>query len=413
MKSIWVFFSYFLMIVMCFTFTIPIIDTVYIFGYTLRYFVYYILAFSLPFVIGFVYAAEGKKFNSRFFYAFFFIVFSCIISIQNDTPFTQKASEALLFMLPIALCAIAENSSSRRKTCIDFLIITNVVASILSFFVANGTINVNIWAAEGELVRTAGAINSTLGIGGFVATTILLFSDAGLKKTSFSRKCFVITGFISSALVVLFSLSRTRIALLVAVCICIFLYNLVSTKTLQGNYRMLVFIVLFSILILKLFPDVTSMLIEAIGGRYSLGNDGNIRFRNLESSTQFELFKESPIFGKGWGMRENISVFNGKMFVHNIYTSLLMQTGIVGTLLYLCWQLSYFKTLIKVIKIEELKIDALIGLMFLVVLFVLGFTNSGLTQSGAFFMMFYVAALTRDIEAKMNVDLPKGENRKI
>ena len=38
-----------------------------------------------------------------------------------------------------------------------------------------------------------------------------------------------------------------------------------------------------------------------------------------------------------------------------------------------------------------------IGILFFVTLTVLGFTNSGVTQSGGYFMIFYIALLVRDL----------------
>ena len=107
-----------------------------------------------------------------------------------------------------------------------------------------------------------------------------------------------------------------------------------------------------------------------------------------------------------------VSVQRNEMFVHNIYTALLMQTGIVGTALYLIWQLSFIGPLLKGLKMSKLKKESLIGLLFMFSLVVLAFPNAGLTQSGAYLMMFFVAALVRDIQKELKIDIKDGKSKR-
>ena len=412
MTSVYVVLAYIVMIAMQFTMTIPIIDTVNIGGYTLRYLLYYLFIYTTPFFALFSASAKRVFLSKRFFYAFFFIAFSLISSISAPGSFVQKTAEAALFLVPVALCCVAENSTCGRKVCMNWLLAVNIVAGVVSFLVATKIIEVNIWAAEGSLVRTAGAINGTLGVGGFIAALVLMFvdEDNGQKK-KVSRTLFEIGGFLGSALVVLFSLSRTRIVLLLAMCAVVFVYNLIIKGTIKGNFKLLILLIVSAVFVFKAFPEITKLLVDSIQGRYNMGvTDENVDFRVIEMQKQLEMFKESPILGKGWGIRTETYITSNQMFIHNIFTSLLMHTGIVGTVLYLLWYFNYFVELIKMYAIKNFKKEALIGILFMISLTVLGVTNSGLTQSGAYFMMFYIAILVRDYESER---MPAAEEHAI
>ncbi|MBE6911288.1 MAG: O-antigen ligase family protein [Ruminococcaceae bacterium] len=407
MSRVYVFFSYFIMSVMCFTFFVPVIDTVTILNYTLRIFIYYFFAFTVPFYsLGCISLREKGRIGTRTLLVIFFSLFSCTMSLSVSSGFWIKVQDALLFLMPVALCSVAEHSRCSRTKCIYILLIVNIIAGIVSFLAATGALDLNLWAEEGMLARTAGVINSTLGIGGFAAALILLFLDSEDKKAG-RHRMLELFGLIGSILVVLFSLSRTRIVLLIVICFAILLYNLCVQKTIKGNVKMIAFIMVLLLLVIQLFPEIVSKLFDAIDGRYDLGNDINVRTRSAEQDMQLELFQENPIFGTGWGARGGVSVGRASMYIHNIYTTLLMQTGIVGTLLYLGWQFSYFRTIMRALKKPKFKKDAVVGLAFLLSLFVLGFTNSGLTQSGAFFMMFFIAALARDVEQEERAEANK------
>lgn len=400
MASVYVVLAYFVMIAMQFTMKVPIIDTISIAGYTLRYFIFYAFIYTMPVFALFSLSSKKMALSKRFFYVFFFVVFSLIATISAPGSFSQKTAEAVLFITPMVLCCVAEDTDCSRKACIDWLLITNIAAGIVSFLVATRIIDVDIWAADGELVRTAGAINSTLGVGGFVATLVLLFVDdeSDKKDKKLSRTAFEIAGFIGSILVILFSLSRTRIVIMFALCVAVFIYNLIVKGTVKGNFKLLVLLIVIAFFIFKMFPDITRLLVDAIQGRYTtVGNDENIDFRVSEMQKQLEMFKESPIIGKGWGIRSEIYVMSDKMYIHNIFTSLLMHTGIAGTVLYLCWYFSYFIELMKGYAVKKFRREVFIGILFFVTLTVLGFTNSGVTQSGGYFMIFYIALLVRDL----------------
>ena len=67
MASVYVVLAYFVMIAMQFTMKIPIIDTISIAGYTLRYFVFYAFIYTVP-VFAF-FSLNSKKIaqSKRFF----------------------------------------------------------------------------------------------------------------------------------------------------------------------------------------------------------------------------------------------------------------------------------------------------------------------------------------------------------
>ena len=407
MQGIYVLVCYFLMIVMPLTIRIPIIDTTQIMGYTLRYTVFYALVYSYPIYRIVTLGISGKSLTKNFVCTFVFVILSAITSIVSGGTFIQKTAEAVLFCMPIILCSVAENSNASRKKCLDWILITNIISGIISFLVAIRVITVDIWAEDDSLIRTAGAVNSTLGIGGFATALVMMFiSDDSVEKIPLFRRIFEISGLLGSALVVLFSLSRTRIVVLLALCAMLFIYNLIWKGAIKENFKM-VFIMIFAlIMIFVLVPDVADSLFGSIQERYQTTGDQNVAFRTREMQLQIQYFKKSPITGLGWGARTNIYLGRQQMYVHNIFTSLLMHTGIVGTVLYLAWYFSFFGVLLKSFKSHKYKKEVLIGIMFFVSLTILGFTNSGLTQTGAYFMMFYMALLVRDItyeETKENL----------
>lgn len=386
------------MVIFPFTMEIPILSTVFIFGFNLKNWVFY--SFVLVyFVYRLLFLSATKTVLSKRFYSVgLFIIVSVCASFFVDVTNMTKLGEAILFFAPIALCGLAENSEASAKKCIDVLLLVNIFSGILSALIAIGVVEVDYGTTPGELVRTAGAINSTLGVGGFIAGVCRLFIESDTEDKTRSTGIINILGFVGSAVAVLFSLSRTRIVIVAFVCLAIFVYNLLFIGGSQKNsFKMLLLMVVAVVFFIMWFPDVFNQLFDTIIGRYQVSDDVNIDVRVVESNLQLDYFKQNPFIGMGWGYINYLEKYGIAMSIHNTYTSLLMYTGIVGFVAYFSWYISYLPTLIKGLKISAYRSEVFTAVLFWFSLTVLGFTNSGLTQYGAYFMMFYIALVVRDI----------------
>ena len=118
-----------------------------------------------------------------------------------------------------------------------------------------------------------------------------------------------------------------------------------------ARYKKLIFI-------LPLILVLTIILVPAIGQRFQdvqisdLGGEGN---DTLSGRIQYwqggmKVFINNPILGVGIGLgRFHVGSYLGmySMMIHNDYVSTLVETGIVGFVIFLIWHFQFFKALIE------------------------------------------------------------------
>ena len=396
MKKLYLIFGCIVIASQLITMEIPILSSI-LWGFSIKYLLYY-------FFVGITVAVWicgliAKKSAPVYEWLFIpFMLLPTVIGLLNGIGFMAVFADFSLYCMPIVVYMWAKAVKPDVRSCMIFFLAMNIFAAILSVFVSAGLLTSNIWAAEGQLIRTAGAIDSTLSMGGVTLCLVLLFTREGEQRKI--NKVFLYISLAASLLASLLAQSRTRIVLILicALLVCIFnIYDKKFTKTV----KLAVGVIAIAIIAYFAFSEYIDRIFEQIFERFEGagigGNaDGNVTARQKEQSAQLKAFLESPVLGHGYGIRENYS----GMYVHNIYTSLLMQTGAVGFLIYIFWLFSMMIPSVKrVLKRSHSTYDVVV-MFFATVLVVLGFTNASVFQSGGYFMLLIMFV----IERKKNED---------
>lgn len=195
-------------------------------------------------------------------------------------------------------------------------------------------------------------------------------------------KVFLFAGIVATFIGVFYTASRSGIMLLA---IAIILLVLLQSKF---RYRLevgiisavgLVFLLSYSENILKfvatIFPSI-SQGTDTVGLRYALWKAG------------FQMWLDHPIAGVGIGMfpsqlkfypnPQYSFYFSHGLVAHNMYVSMLAETGIVGAFLFLVLLISAFANFIKAHKIHDKAINGLQRTWFIVFVVILA---GGMTKT--------------------------------
>lgn len=376
--------GYIVIVSQIFMLNIPLLSTV-VAGYTIKYILFYgfILAVN---VLWWLKKLKHRKVNITDFALMMLLLGPYLVGLAWGWSLRNIILESVLILMPIYIYQWIDLVDIRKEEYLAVFSLTNFAACIVSVLVALRIIDAGIWAAEGVLVRSAGAVDSTLGIGGVSLALVVLYvyPENSTKREKLALSILLLSGVI----ITFFSQSRTRIALVFVVSACVILYNIINRKSKFGSLRFFLLIAIAAFIIISLFPELVSQILNQIVGRYeNLSNDdGNVLFRENEASLQIAGFLRSPLFGLGWGSRSQYD----DMYCHNLYTTVLMQGGLVFGGIYIVWFLSYlYKSAVNLLRRENLQ-SAMIATTFMLVLVILGFTNSGIVQSSGYFMMGFV-----------------------
>jgi len=383
MKRLFVFLAYIVIFSQLFSIWMPFLDSMFM-GYTIRYLIFYFYVF-ISISVYICKCLFNKTIRYTDFYLLIFIIGPLIVGILNRWGLLNVLVESTLFLMPISLYVTVKCWGMSKEYYTKIFSALVIIGAVISVLVATKVIHTSIWAPEGQLVRAAGAVDSTLFIGGYIFSFVILFVFVE-KRTIMSTVYYVVT-FISSIIGLLFSESRTRIIMILFITIVILMYNFYASGALRNiKFLLLVFI---SFLVLCLYKsDVLFQMINQVLDRFSIvtATDGNVLYRQTEINEQLKNFLSSPLFGQGWGSRSQYRA----MYAHNMYSTLLMQGGILFFACFLRWIYSFVVDEIRQIKKFGISKDDFICIMFLSSILILGFTNAGLIQSGGYFMMLFV-----------------------
>ena len=188
----------------------------------------------------------------------------------------------------------------------------------------------------------------------FILTTFLVFSD--------SKKRWILLPMIyGNFFIMIISYSRSFIiSIIIGFFVLITLFTLIKKDLNKVKAFLIAFLitavtVILTVEILNLAPFKNRFYLFALSIKETLSTkenlstketlstkDPNIFSRIEEIKIAFKMFKESPIIGKGFGVKHEIYYDIGfgklkkftKQYIHNWFFYFLMTTGIIGTLLY-------------------------------------------------------------------------------
>jgi len=367
-------------------------------GYTIKYLLYY--SFVAVSMAAWVFTLIRKKSARTYEWLLLLVMaYAFVTGLVGGYGFMTVAVDFSLYAMPVALYAWARVAMPSFKGAVEIFLLMNVASAVISVLVATRVISTDIYAAEGDLVRTAGAIDSTLAMGGFALCLVLLFTrNNGAVRIN---RVLVFVALASSILASMLAQSRTRIFLLLIAVVAIVIFNAYDrhgTKTLQ-----LVFGIALALgLVYLVFSEQINVLISQIFDRFAetdLGGeeDINVSARWEEMTLQLSAFLKNVVSGLGFGSR----TLYDDMYVHNVFTALLMQTGAVGFVAYSAFVLAPgWRSLVKIKRREHDKADV-ISLFLTLLVFVLSLTNAAALLAGGYFMLLITRIIDNDKEAAL------------
>ncbi len=407
LKKVYEVFGFVVLIKQIFTFQIPFFS-IPLLGRDINIYLLYILVLS-SLALWTTKTILNNKVSVRDLCLLIYIAISIIVTLIFSWTMNDVLSDAIMFMMPVVVYAWYNICKPNLNTYLNVILIVSILSGVLSVLISLGIINVNIWAAEGDLVRAAGAISSTFGVGAFIITMCLLFLTD--NSWSIKKRYLLYASLIGSIVTVLLSFSRTRwvICAFVALLICLLsLKN--ANKTRFGFIRISLFISILVIITIIYQPDIIDKAFDQMMIRFDnvQANDHSITYRFEESNAQFAIFKSNFILGAGWGV-----LSYNDMYIHNLYASLPAQSG-VFSLCYFVWMFSFLTNIIS----RKYKFNAYIAISLIIqiVLIVLNVTNGGIVVSGGYFLLIYVFILDdtiREKHLKKKGDILQNENRHI
>ncbi len=381
MRKLYFIFGTIVVIKQIFTFKMPIFSAS-IGGYNLDV----LLFFSFIGISLFIFVFDclmRRKVRPRDIGLLVYVLFSVLVTIANWTNTSAFLTDASFFLMPMAVYVWVRTTNIKPSTYVKILAVASVGAAIVSILVSIGVLDVGIWAADGNFVRAAGAVNSTFGVCGLIVASVLIFNSNKTEHGISSLLLYVtlVCGFI----IVFLSFSRTRWVLCAAIFFFIFLSSF-GKKAKQNSFgalRMICFVIVALFVIAFFAPEFFGKLFEQMRARFAniFSSDDSILYRGEEVGRQFDLFLTNPVFGVGWGKL----TANG-IYVHAVYPGLLAQSGLFA-LCYLAW---YFSPLWLVFHYKKLKATSAyvqVSLLLQLSLFILNFTNAGFVVSGGYFML--------------------------
>lgn len=383
MKQLLKWLGYLVMGSQIFTLSLPILSTI-IAGYSLKYLLFYLLIFGVNCLWILKKICVGKITITELGVAML-VLGPAVIGAAWGWSMGSVVLDLVHMTMPIVIYQWVDLVSLKKDSFVRFFGWISVAAGVVSVLVALGVIDAGIWAQEGDYVRSAGAVDSTIGIMAVCIAMVYLYV---YPEKAQKNKILIIAMLISGIITTVFSQSRTRIALIAVVVGIVLIYNVFNSKSKLGTLRLLVLLFVVACVVMIKFPDVVEQLLSQVFDRFEGTGDaeGNVLYRQYETAVQMAHFWDSPLFGKGYG---SISA-QDNMYFHNIYSALLMQGGLLFGGIYIIWMISYLLKAIQGLLQGKDQRSAMTCLLIMLVLLVLGFTNGGVLQSGGYCAVAYV-----------------------
>ena len=404
LKKAFKWFGFIIIAKQVFTFQLPFFSIPFL-GRDVNTYLYYLfILLSLLALISFLLGRERKDKNNWFL--LFYLIWSLIISIFNLINYNYFLSDFALFVTPIAIYSWYKYCHPSLKECINWFSIVGILMAYFSIMISTGSLDVGIWAAEGDYVRAAGAISSSAGIGCLIGILSYLFFSR--EKRGFAEYLLNIVGLAGSVVTIIFSFSRTRWVIsifAVALVILAFLFTSRRKKNKFGFAFLILLIGAGTFLLLR--SNILDKAIEQMMTRFDLVQygDHSIIYRQEEMYAQLNAAVDGSLLGTGWG-----SISGSDMYVHNIFTALVMQAGLFS-IFYLLWYFSFFATLFKYLKVRRNMFVLSVSTLLQLILIVLGITNGGFMVSGGYFTFVLVVACDVNMKKELPEKKKKGVTR--
>ena len=360
----------------------------------IRYMVFFVSLINLGL---YVFEDRSKKAIGAWFLCSFIIV--GIIGFANTGDLMNVLIEASHYVTIIALFFYIERHEYSTNTILLSIYILIPILMITSLLSSFGFLN-GMRDASGGLLRNSADVDGTIG----VVATLTVFHEINRKeKVRLWDYCELIMG----ALVVFFSLSRGRIAILL---ICILIYLLITIRSRKVSIiKKMIPIIILLLILLVVFSNVIGGLIDQIISRFMSTDieETNVTYRQYEISYHLSIYKSNVLFGYGWGMLTKFPIRD-----HCSYSAVLAYMGTIGGVPYLCWFFwMLFTSLYNSFK-ENCVNNYHLTFIILLAVMTLAIANMAFNKTGGVWGVFiaYTAMLDR---SNSSVNKEMEENKKI
>lgn len=329
------------------------------------------------------------------------MIFSLIISVFLGWSAVKSVTNICLYFIPVLMFVMVDKTELSLDVFSNIMSVSLSVSAILS-----------ILALIGVLTKSSGFyvnIYYVDGAAGIIGIVLCLYRALSVNK-KYKLLPTILLG-VSGIIVVLLGQSRARL-LVTAVSIIITVFSLIYVNKSSYNRRItrrvvsIVLIALISgIIVYRFIPSFSQYVDNIILRLNMLGqNDVNITYRESEASLYLQMFKDNPVFGRGWGILYNSQYLNSQSeqyMAHNMFAALLGVGGLVFCVPFFSFLLSLLKqSIVGVVKNrDELKTLALVSIVDVVLL---GIGSAGFGKlSGVLFMTLIFVCLNKKDTAQI------------
>lgn len=353
--------------------------------------IYNLAIFTMILLLFFI---KKKKTMMRFFLVATILI-SLIISVFLGWSVVKCMTNICLYAIPVLIFVMVEITELSLEMFSKIMSISLSVSALLS-----------ILALIGVLTKSSGFyvnIYYVDGAAGIIGIVLCLYRALSVNKKYklFPTILLGVTGFI----VVLLGQSRARLLVAtVSIIITVFTLIYVNKRSYNGRItRRVISIVLITIisgiLVYRFIPSF-SLYVDNIILRLNMlsQNDVNITYRESEASLYLQMFRQNPIYGRGWGILYNSQYLNSQSeqyMAHNMFASLLGVGGLFFCVPYFMFLLSLLrKTVVGVLKNHNEQI--IIAMISIIDVILLGLGSAGFGKlSGILFMTLTFVCLNK------------------
>lgn len=343
----------------------------------IRYIVFFLAYINLG-----IYVLEGKQNSLVAVWFFISFLITGIIGYIHTKDIMNVLIEASHYVTIISIYFWVERHHYTVENIVKYIYIIIPILLTTSILSSFGYLH-GMKDSSGGLLRNSVDVDGTIG----VVATLTVFHMIN-QRSKVGILDYI--EFIMGILVVSFSISRGRIAILF---ICIFIYMLTTLK--YGTWskmKRIIPIITLIVLLFIAFANITGGLVEQIISRFqtTTENDINVTNRSREIAQHIEILQSNVLFGDGWGM-----LSRHKIHDHCSYSAVLAFMGLIGGIPFLLWFAYYLiKSLDKVLTTRNIDNNHL-SFIVLFAIMALAVTNMAFNKTGGVWgaLIAYVAIL--------------------
>lgn len=311
---------------------------------------------------------------------FFSLLLGIISSLIHGWAFTKSITNIGTFYMPFFVCALIYKTKISFKQIITCSSIGIIIAAFISLLIAFGLLSSGVHTgviATDSIAFNYNYVDGTSGVFGMILG-VYLFLDKDNGEKVKGIVCIV-----SGLIIVVFAQSRgLTLAFIFALVFELFTMIHYSSGG-EGIKKMLrvMFVIFAIILIVITTNNPVKDYILRINERLIATNinEGNISYRFNEISEYFDLFKENPFIGRGWGLINNetgSSLYTTRYRAHNMYFGILACSGLSYTPIFCLILFIMLKRNIKRIHAER-SLKFAFSATCIIAVALLGIANAG------------------------------------